>query len=710
MEWSGQQDAALKSVNKWIKYPDKQCFRMFGFAGTGKTTLAKHLAENVKGTVLFCAYTGKAAHVLREKGCPDASTIHSLIYLPREKSRLRLKDLELRLSQLDDDDDLEIRLQEAIKAERDNLARPAFSLNTESTVRDAALIVLDECFVGATLVDTPSGPKRIDAIKTGDLILNAYGIDRVTGTKRRRKTQVVKIQCGETTLYCSKSHPFFTDQGIKSAEQLRSGENILQTTKAVRLLRYNIHTKRKLKSLLQSELQSPLGIIYPRAEGQVLQRKTCKKLWNCAKEMVSVWTPKSRSGKGTHKKTVSLSTSGSKNQNQRYSEKDRTQANNTGWKWKTFVRAAETFIRTIGKRLEDRICSRNRTSSSEHTYKLQDRYCKSNKDDCNRSRWRFSLYKKTTGTRSKKRRLSGFSRVDSIEVLEQGHPDLDQYRNADGSLYLYDLAVEGHPSFSVYGNLVHNCSMVDSRIGQDLLCFGTPVLVLGDPAQLPPVRGSGFFTDQKPDVMLTEIHRQARDNPIIRMATMVREGEELKTGDYGEDSRVIRKHELQPYEASAADQILVGKNTTRRACNIRIREMRAHDSQYPCTGDKLVCLRNDHERGLLNGSLWDTIDVGDIGDDRIFLSIRPSGDAGGDILDVEAHAQYFTDGVASLAWWERCEAQEFDYGYALTVHKAQGSQWPHVLLFDESKVFRQNRDRWLYTGLTRASKRITVVK
>jgi exodeoxyribonuclease-5 len=52
---------------------------------------------------------------------------------------------------------------------------------------------------------------------------------------------------------------------------------------------------------------------------------------------------------------------------------------------------------------------------------------------------------------------------------------------------------------------------------------------------------------------------------------------------------------------------------------------------------------------------------------------------------------------------------EFDYGYVLTVHKAQGSQWDDVVLFDESGVFAESRQRWLYTGVTRAAQRLTVV-
>jgi exodeoxyribonuclease-5 len=79
MLWSPQQDHALCVVAKWLRARDRPVFRLFGYAGTGKTTLARHLAKGVSGRVLFAAYTGKAASVMRSKGCTGASTIHSLI-------------------------------------------------------------------------------------------------------------------------------------------------------------------------------------------------------------------------------------------------------------------------------------------------------------------------------------------------------------------------------------------------------------------------------------------------------------------------------------------------------------------------------------------------------------------------------------------------------------------------------------------------------
>ena len=74
--------------------------------------------------------------------------------------------------------------------------------------------------------------------------------------------------------------------------------------------------------------------------------------------------------------------------------------------------------------------------------------------------------------------------------------------------------------------VIDECSMVDAELGRDLMSFGVPLLVLGDPAQLPPIQGGGFFTDAEPDAMLTEVHRQAEDNPIVRLSMDVREGRE----------------------------------------------------------------------------------------------------------------------------------------------------------------------------------------
>ncbi len=259
--------------------------------------------------------------------------------------------------------------------------------------------------------------------------------------------------------------------------------------------------------------------------------------------------------------------------------------------------------------------------------------------------------------------------------------------------------------------VVDECSMVDEQLGRDLMSFGTPILVLGDPAQLPPISGGGFFTEHEPDHLLTEIHRQARDNPIIRLALDVREGREFMKGDYGA-AKVIGRDEVNQDLVLAADQVLVGTNRTRRRYNQRLRELKGFDASYPQAGDKLVCLRNDPAKGLLNGSLWkvmtssrETVKPG------INLLVSPEeDDPDRGVSKIKLMKAAFEDPDADIPWQQKKRFDDFDYGYALTVHKAQGSQWDEVVLFDESYAFKDTRQRWLYTAITRAAERLTVVR
>jgi len=412
MKFSPQQDAALKAVENWYRSGDQQVFRLFGFAGTGKTTLAKYLAEGIGDDVLFAAYTGKAAHVLQTKGCYNASTIHSLIYRSRDKSKARLEELQKELASLIVsmegmeqeyiDNHPKVRaLRRDIEDEAKNASQPMFVLNTESEVREAPLVIIDEC------------------------------------------------------------------------------------------------------------------------------------------------------------------------------------------------------------------------------------------------------------------------------------------------------------------------SMVDATMGNDLLSFGTPVLVLGDPAQLPPVGSAGFFTENvKPDIMLDEIHRQAQESPILRMATDVREGRQLKFGDWGENCHVYPKGtKLERERVLEYSQLLVGKNRTRHVMNTRIRGFLGHEGQFPVVGDRLVCLRNNSELGLLNGAIFHTTGVDGVLDGKVHMSVRSEDNPNLGDVEVAALEQHFLGRGKELdtQYWLRSEGQEFDYGYALTVHKSQGSQWDSVAVFDESWGNRQSRQRWLYTAITRAAKDVTVV-
>lgn len=257
--------------------------------------------------------------------------------------------------------------------------------------------------------------------------------------------------------------------------------------------------------------------------------------------------------------------------------------------------------------------------------------------------------------------------------------------------------------------VIDEVSMVGADLARDLLSFGKKVLVLGDPFQLPPVKDdTGFFTSVEPDIMLTEIHRQARDNPIIRMSLDIREGRGLDYGTYGE-SKVIHSSEVDREEVMVADQILVGRNRTRITYNDRVRQIKGLPRRMPVPGDRLICLRNNKQNGLLNGQMFTAKQVKRKGRGILQLLLDPEdGTRVADVM-VTTHEKFFMGQEADLPWNERRRFDEFYFGYCITTHKAQGSQWDHVYLFDESNAFREDRERWLYTATTRAAERITVV-
>lgn len=277
------------------------------------------------------------------------------------------------------------------------------------------------------------------------------------------------------------------------------------------------------------------------------------------------------------------------------------------------------------------------------------------------------------------------------------------------------------PSFTLNKNsalataalgVIDEISMVDERIGKDLESFGIPLLVVGDPAQLPPVYGSGYFTNRDPDAYLDEIHRQALDSPILRLADLARRGEKLPLGQIGEGVDVRRYGDPSLEErATSAEMILVGRNRTRHACNVKIRRLLGRANEpAPVVGDRIVGLRNDHELGLLNGSTW-IVDrcLPNLDQMTAKLEVHSTDDEK-EKIETTAWLHPFMAREDELTGRpDRRTRSEFAYAYALTVHKSQGSAFDDVLLFDESKQFGKDAKRHLYTGVTRAARTLTVV-
>lgn len=263
--------------------------------------------------------------------------------------------------------------------------------------------------------------------------------------------------------------------------------------------------------------------------------------------------------------------------------------------------------------------------------------------------------------------------------------------------------------------IVDEVSMVGADLAKDLLSFGVRILVLGDPAQLPPVKDEGYFINAEPDVMLTEVHRQAQDNPIIRMSMDIREGRRLQPGRYG-DSLVARSRDLPRDELGSmvlgADQLICGLNKSRVSFNQRIRTMKGlrGDSVdwHPKRGDRLICLRNDRQLGLFNGGLFDLEKVIDLGG-KLRMRVHAL-DEDRQPLTVETFENFFCGTESELDWRELRGTQQFTFGWAITCHKSQGSQWDNVIVFDESGAFREAKRNWLYTAITRAAESVTVIQ
>lgn len=265
--------------------------------------------------------------------------------------------------------------------------------------------------------------------------------------------------------------------------------------------------------------------------------------------------------------------------------------------------------------------------------------------------------------------------------------------------------------------VLDECSMVNDELLQDLLGFGKPMLVLGDPGQLPPIKGTGALISVKPNVMLTKIHRQALENPIINLSMRARQGLSIPQGEYGTSSHVSVR-EVSSDEFKAFDQILVGKNKTRRAINQRMRQILGFASispVFPAEGDKLICLRNNKTLGLLNGLLCTVKDVVDEYDTTLEIVICTEDNPDHE-MGVRISKAYFEEynkpgTLDAMDWHDFRNMQEFDYGYAITVHKSQGSQWDHVGFFDDRMLSwnKKQRQRWLYTGITRAVESITLM-
>ena len=280
--------------------------------------------------------------------------------------------------------------------------------------------------------------------------------------------------------------------------------------------------------------------------------------------------------------------------------------------------------------------------------------------------------------------------------------------------------------------VLDECSMIGNKMANDIKALGRKILVIGDPGQLPPFeKDPGFFT-RTPEAFLEEIHRQALDSPIIRLATMVRKGEKLpKTFNEGDVW-------IAPYNAETREalfnndaQIICGTNGNRRSLTRLIRERFGYQGEMPQIGEPVMCCKNNYRYNFFNGFMGDLRDLqifgkdvtdqkgvayvkddwfidvylDDASDEKLFRRI---------LIDPYLFLNHYHDGkLESIESMDKNIRygvySEFDYAYVITCHKAQGSGFKNVTVVDDCSELKCDPKKWLYTAITRSESGLTLL-
>ena len=292
------------------------------------------------------------------------------------------------------------------------------------------------------------------------------------------------------------------------------------------------------------------------------------------------------------------------------------------------------------------------------------------------------------------------------------------------------------PSIEYKIVVVDEVSMAPRKLMELLFKHNVFIIALGDPFQLPPVdkdQDNGLLNN--PDIFLDEIMRQSLDSEIIQLSMKIRNHESI---DYfkGRDIIVMPKTDLNTGVLQWADQILVGTNATRVTINNQMRDLLGRGNK-PENGDKVICLRNYWDNFATNDGPLVNGTIGYI--DNVYESFNriPPWVGGGPIKVL--YADFISDSNADFGTLQMDEKQiltgercldyraiyklksnrrtqhlvpmEFTYGYAITGHKSQGSEWDKVLVLEERFPFeKEEHARWLYTCVTRASEKLVLVR
>lgn len=303
-------------------------------------------------------------------------------------------------------------------------------------------------------------------------------------------------------------------------------------------------------------------------------------------------------------------------------------------------------------------------------------------------------------------------------------------RKKDGSfvhlphdiIYPYDLIV------------VDEISMLPKSMWELLLSHHIPVIALGDPGQLPPVGAESCNVLSNPHVFLDEVMRQAEESEIIRLTMDIRDQKPLNLMR-GKEVRIVDREEvLQPGFFTWADQIICGRNNTRHDVNQTIRNLTLGVDRLdtePIVGDKLICLHNEWQTvndtgdALVNGATGTLSKLiytrnNPFMNKTPIINFQPDWDDAGSFNDLMIDYQLLTTHEPLIhtannnysripkIW----HPKQFDYGYAITCHKSQGSEYDKVIVLEEYMKGdnAESHARWLYTAATRAAQKLIIVR
>ena len=249
--------------------------------------------------------------------------------------------------------------------------------------------------------------------------------------------------------------------------------------------------------------------------------------------------------------------------------------------------------------------------------------------------------------------------------------------------------------------IVDEASMVGTRIYNDIVNMGIPTVLIGDPFQLPPVKDVAGWSSLKPNTVLTQIMRTSGEGAGINLAAQsVRVDEPMEEGP---GFFMHPKGTLDWEEYATADIILCGTHVVRNRMNKGIRKYLGYPEGTVVVGEKLICLSNSPGWDTVNGELFTVKDI--VREDRKVAVINAENDLGEvkklhlwkDLLADDSNTQVVPHTAVPLT-----------YAYAVTVHKAQGSEWDKVMVLDSWRG--PNYENWLYTGVTRGAKETHFVR